>query len=192
MSQPSPGKTPGNDDARGPIVRPLEPNELDILWANWESLYGPSFEKDEGARSRMKERVLRSGTLRDGILDLGIELDGKLIGEIGARSIAMAMPPGVFELGLGIFDPALRGRGYGTEAVLQLTDRLFRDEGAGRAQASTATGNRGMRRALEKAGYRHEGTLRGFWPAGKVREDYALYATTLADWRKRPSMRPGA
>ena len=166
-------------------IRPFLPHEFEVLWANWKTLYGPVYAPPEGARASLRERFARSGTFADGRLDLAIEVAGVLIGEVGARSIPTAMPPGVFEIGVGIFESSLHGRGYGTEAVRLITARLFDHEGAGRVQASTSVTNLAMRRALEKAGFRHEGTLRGFWPGDGAREDYALYGITESDWAGR-------
>ena len=106
------------------------------------------------------------------------------MGEVDARAPRDALPPGVFELGIELYDPTDRGRGYGTAAVAGIVERLFADEGAARVQASTALDNVAMRRALERAGFALEGTLRGFMPAAEGRDDYALYALTREDWER--------
>jgi RimJ/RimL family protein N-acetyltransferase len=53
-----------------------------------------------------------------------------------------------------------RGNGIGTEAQRQLTEYLFRHTRAERIQAYTDVENIGEQRALEKAGFTKEGTLR--------------------------------
>ena len=91
-----------------------------------------------GARERMRRRIANSGRLVGGWLDLAIDAEGSLVGEIDARHPPRAMPPGVFELGIALFDEEARGRGYGTEAIALLTAHLFAELGAERVQASTA------------------------------------------------------
>ena len=124
---------------------------------------------------------------------------GRLIGEIQARGHpAQTLPPGVFEVGIVLYDPADRGKGYGMEAVALLTGWLFEQAGAARVQASTAVGNLPMRRVLERLGFACEGVMRAFMPEGARRSDYALYAVTKSDWpgavrwaRRRLVGRPG-
>jgi RimJ/RimL family protein N-acetyltransferase len=57
-----------------------------------------------------------------------------LVGEIMAYRAQL--PPGVFGIGIGIFDESDRGRGFGTEAVALLVRHLFetwgRSPGRGR------------------------------------------------------------
>jgi RimJ/RimL family protein N-acetyltransferase len=134
------------------------------------------------ARRALERQLARSGTFHQGSLRLAIDVGGRLVGEIDARCPPDAFPPGVYELGVELYDEADRGSGHGAEAVRQLVERLFRREGAERVQASTAPGNAAMRGVLEKVGFSYEGTLRGFMPTRGGREDYVLYALTRADW----------
>jgi RimJ/RimL family protein N-acetyltransferase len=136
-------------------------------------------------RAALGRRLARSGRFVGGRLDLAIELDGRLIGELDARQPPQALPPGVFELGIAIFEAADRGKGIGAEAVALATDYIFRERDAHRVQASTAVDNAPMRRALEKVGFRCEGVMRAFMPAGDERVDYVLYALTKADRDER-------
>ena len=135
-----------------------------------------------GARERMRRRIANSGRLVGGWLDLAIDAEGSLVGEIDARHPPRAMPPGVFELGIALFAEEVRGRGYGTEAIALLTAHLFEELGAERVQASTAVDNSAMRRVFEKLGFAKEGVMRSYMPAGESRDDYVLYAVTRADW----------
>src|SRR2546430_885481 len=55
---------------------------------------------DEVSRERVLARVAASGSWRDQhVLDLGIERDGELIGDVQARHCILTTPPGLFELG---------------------------------------------------------------------------------------------
>jgi RimJ/RimL family protein N-acetyltransferase len=175
---------------RSVLIRPFRPEEFDVLWANETVDRGefdaPRSADDTEAMRRVRVRVDGSGTWRDGrFLDLAIEAEGALVGDVGARHDAEMAPPGVFEVGLGLF-PDARGKGYGTEALALLTRYLFQDEQAARVQLGTDVENVAMRRAAEKAGYRFEGVMRGFWPVeGGPAHDYALFARTRADHEGR-------
>jgi RimJ/RimL family protein N-acetyltransferase len=162
-------------------LRPLRPDELDTIAAQVDRVVagGPG-----DARERLRERIARSGRFVDGRLDLAIEADGQLVGDISARGPAEAFPPGVVDVGISLL-PEHRSRGLGTEAVRLMTDRLFREEQAERVQASTDVANAPMRRVLEKLGFVEEGVMRSFMPTGAVRADYVLYGVTRAEWLAR-------
>ena len=131
--------------------------------------------------------VQRSGRFVRGCLDLAIEAEGRLIGDIQARRGRRMFPPGVYEVGIDIYAESDRGKGYGSESVRLLTGWLFERERAGRVQAGTATVNAAMRKTLERVGFTFEGVLRAFLPSGRSRADTALYAMTRDDWSNRGS-----
>ena len=163
-------------------LRPFKAEEVEIVWAARRRRAGPTAPVTPGTRRAIQRQVERSGELREGFLRLAIEAGGRLVGEIDARCPVNAYPPGVFELGIELYEEADRGRGHGAAAVELIVDRLFGRERAERVQASTAVGNVAMRRVLEKVGFSYEGTLRSFMPADGGREDYILYALTREDW----------
>src|SRR5215210_419789 len=115
------------------------------------------------AYQRLKQRVANSGRFVDGWLDLGIEADGRLVGEIDARQPPRSMPQGVYELGISLFETA----------------------DPDRVQASTWVENRAMRRVFEKLGFTEEGILRSYMPSERGRDDYVMYAITKAPRRGR-------
>ena len=166
------------------VLRPLREGEIDLLEYHWGQRGvgvrpGPPLD-----RERIRRRVMRSGRFFRGLLDLAIEAEGRLIGDIQARGRpAQTLPPGTLELGIEIFEAGLRGRGYGSDAVALLTRWLFQEAGAERVQVSTATDNAGMRGVLDRLGFRFEGVLRQFMPAETGRDDYAMYALTRGDWQ---------
>jgi RimJ/RimL family protein N-acetyltransferase len=169
------------------VLRPLGHEELDAVLAARDRLQVGAWAGGARARERVRRRLGRSGRLVRGHLDLGIEVDGRLVGEIQARGQpAQTLPPGVYELGIVVYDRADRGRGHGLEAVGLLTRWLFEEAGAARVQAGTAVGNAGMRRVLERLGFAGEGVMRAFEPqaGGRARTDFALYALTADDWRR--------
>jgi len=139
---------------------------------------------DEHQRTLLRERVAHSGDFHLGEYLLGIDEAGRLVGEVQARSVPYAMPPGVFELGVALFEPGDRGRGLGRHAVALITERLFSEGEAHRVQATTDVDNVAMRRVLERLGFRMEGVLRGFMPTRQGPRDYAMYALTDRDFRE--------
>jgi RimJ/RimL family protein N-acetyltransferase len=136
------------------------------------------------ARPAIRERVAHSGEYFGGEILFAIEADGRLVGEVQARCPENAMPRGVFELGISLFDTTDRGRGIGTEAVAQMTRLLFSDEGAHRVQAGTDLQNEPMRGVLERLGFGFEGVMRGFMLMDDGPHDYALYAMTRPDFEE--------
>jgi RimJ/RimL family protein N-acetyltransferase len=134
-------------------------------------------------RESMLEKIRTSGTWTpQGQIDLAVEAGGRLVGDVQARSIRGAMPPGVFELGVEIFDRPDRGRGFGAAAIVELTDHLFREEGAHRVQLSTDVSNDAMRAVAERLGFGFEGVMRRFMPTAEGPHDYAMYAVTDDGW----------
>ncbi len=128
-------------------------------------------------RERLRERVERSGVMRDQWLDLAIEVDGRLAGEIGSyQEPDREVRPATYFLGIGLFDSEDRGRGLGTEATRVFCDWLFREAGADRVETATAVTNTPMRRVLERLGFRFLGT-EARWDV-----DWALYSVDAAQW----------
>jgi RimJ/RimL family protein N-acetyltransferase len=135
-------------------------------------------------RARLTERIAHSGEFFRGEYLYGIEADGRLVGEVQARRPEHAMPPGVFELGIGLFTIADRGRGIGTKAVALLTRKVIDEDGAHRVQAGTDVENAAMRRVLDRLGFECEGVMKRFMPSPTGPRDYALYAITAERYRE--------
>jgi RimJ/RimL family protein N-acetyltransferase len=138
------------------------------------------------ARRRVASLIEHSGRFWRGRLELAIEVDGRLVGDVQARHPEHCLPPGVYEIGIALFDEVDRGRGFGGDAVELLTTHLFSETDAVRVQASTDVANAPMRAVLERLRFRQEGILRSFMAdAAGARSDYVLYAVTKAQWRPR-------
>lgn len=189
-------RTPQIDELRGKAIRlrPFVPGEIDAAWEGLALL-------DEGAHPRsrpedllptasdaFRRRLGRSGKLLRGCLDLAVDRRGRLIGQIQARtSPKQTLPQGVFEIGVVLYRPSSRGKGYGREAVELLTTWLFEQGLAERVQAGTDAGNAAMRAVLERLGFRFEGIMRAFGQTTDGnRIDGAMYALTRSDWMGRP------
>ena len=146
-------------EGRRVLLRPLRPDDLDMLIAGWVKLGREAAPGGPPDKEKLRARIERSGELHDGEIEFGIEVDGRLVGAIQTyRPRREALPPGVFEFGLALYDAADRGRGIGTEAVSLFVDWLFR-QGAERIQAGTAVRNEAMKRVFEKLGFRMVGEL---------------------------------
>ena len=78
--------------------------------------------------------------------------------------------------------PWERGKGYGSEAVLLITDYLFLHKDIGRIQAETHPANTASQRVLEKAGFRREGVLRRTFFSRGVWRDTAMYSLLREEW----------
>jgi [ribosomal protein S5]-alanine N-acetyltransferase len=169
-------------------LRPLQAPDIDqLVRARIEeagTMANPTPVRPEAElRATLEDRVAHSGTHHHGELLLGIEVDGRLVGEIQARCPENGLPPGVYELGIGLFAESDRGQGIGRRAVALMTTRLFREDGAHRVQAGTDLDNAAMRGVLERLGFLCEGVMRRFMPMpGEEPHDYALYGITRHDF----------
>ncbi len=161
------------------LLRAFRPEEHDafvaVRLAGEEGVSITTFTEDE-----MRERVARSGELSDRGVLLAIDVEGRAVGEI--QAYRNALPDGVFGIGIGMFDEADRGRGFGTEAVAVLTRHLFEELDARRVEAGTHVGNAPMIAVLERLGFAKEGVLRRFFPSRSGGIDCAVYAMTRDDW----------
>lgn len=167
------------------LLRPFRAEELPVLLAarrrEPDMAYPVAVEPREDV---LRARIERSGELSDGVLMLGVETEGRLVGEVQARQPKDGLPPGVFELGIELYEPADRGRGVGRQATALITSMLFERFGAHRVQASTDAENRPMHAVLERLGFVREGLLRSFMPSPTGPRDYLMYAITRNDWEK--------
>jgi len=171
-------------ELRGPrvLLRPFRPDEFDTVIAVRAREAAPAAVWEGASEDGMRRRLALSGTRTTYELLFAMEAGERLIGEIQARHFEGGMPPGVFELGVEIFEAADRGKGFGPEAVVLITSHLFGREGAHRVQVSTDMENAAMRRVLEGLGFPFEGVLREFMPTPEGLRDYAMYAMTKHDW----------
>ena len=167
-------------------LRPFRADELDRLVEVARGdldEYGPR----GGPRDAdgLRDRIAISGSWSNGMLVLAIEAAGRLVGEVQARNMRGAMPPGVFELGVEVYEASDRGRGFGSAAIAEISSWLFANEQAIRVQLTTDLANAAMRRVAERLGFGYEGTLRGFMPTAAGPRDYAIYGLTRLDWLEK-------
>lgn len=164
-------------------LRPYRTDEAPILEATWADAewFAPKGTGPRQLAERVRERIRRSGSFTEGVVILAIESEGRLVGEVQARQPVNGLPPGVFELGIELFDDADRRHGRGADAVAAMTRHLFDDLHAHRVQLTTDVENTAMRRVAERLGFAFEGVLRSFMPGPDGPRDYAMYAITERD-----------
>ena len=164
-------------------LRAYRSDEATILESTWADAewFAPKGTGPRELADRVRERIRRSGSFTEGVVILAIETEGRLVGEVQARQPVNGLPPGVFELGIELFDGADRGHGMGAEAVMVMTRHLFDDRHAHRVQLTTDVENGAMRRVAERLGFAFEGVLRAFMPGPDGPRDYAMYAITERD-----------
>lgn len=91
---------------------------------------------------------------------LTIEVDGAVAGLI---QFGEELDPKYRHASVDLFiDPALHGRGLGTEAVRRVVRHLFEERGHHRITIDPATDNATAIRAYEKVGFRRVGVMRRY------------------------------
>lgn len=163
---------------RGPqlLLRPLRPAEIEAEWQAMVSSDPIAITRLPDER-KFRERLSHSGFLRNGWLDLAIDSSGEAIGRIQTFvPPGRTLDPGVFEVGIGL-RVAARGRGYGREALILLTNWLFEEAGAVRVEAPTDRANLAMRAVFGHAGWRFTGTIT------EEGREWVNYAITREQWQ---------
>jgi RimJ/RimL family protein N-acetyltransferase len=162
------------------VLRPFREAEFGTVWAGREAASEAAalpFDREEIGR-----RIRASGSMTGWGLLLAIETDGRLVGEVQGYRSAM---PGVFGIGIVVYERADRGRGAGRDAVRAMTAHLFDAEGARRVEGGTTPENEPMRRIFARLGFVEEGTLRRFLPGNRGDGvDCVMYGMTRDDYRK--------
>ncbi len=106
------------------------------------------------------EREWVTGLAKDNTqLVFVIEVDGKLIGTMGLHDIKWKNRTAVS--GSFIGDPTMRGKGYGTDAKMQLLRFAFCEMGLRKVKALVLASNERSLRCQLRCGYKIEGTLIG-------------------------------
>jgi [ribosomal protein S5]-alanine N-acetyltransferase len=138
----------------------------------------PGFRSPLARRRRWEEDGWRGGD--SGQLAVALP-DRTLAGIMAWRSIETGGPKaGCLEIGALLF-PERRGQGHGTAAQRLLAEYLFATTLANRLQAITDVENIAEQNALERAGFRREGIMRGLAFDGGRWHDGVLYARLRDD-----------
>lgn len=161
------------------LLRALRPDEIDGEWHAMVTA-DPMAIATLPDEDRFRERLRHSGQMREGWLDLAIDLDGTSIGRIQTFvPPGRAIPPGTYEVGIGLREDA-RGKGHGREALALLTDWLFEHAAAQVVEAPTDPANTAMRTVFQRVGW----TLAG--PLAEYDRQWVMYRITRREWEARP------
>jgi RimJ/RimL family protein N-acetyltransferase len=142
---------------------------------------------------RMHDFIATTGLVEEDTGRLVVErIEDRLpLGMVSWRAVSYGpnLESRAWQIGISLI-PEARGKGYGGEAQRLLAQRLLATTDANRVEASTDVENHAEQRALEKAGFRREGVLRGSqYRAGRW-HDMLLYAILREDLRPRPTGEP--
>ncbi len=91
---------------------------------------------------------------------------------------------GSIEIGYGINDPALRGKGYTSEAAKLLVDYLFSTKMIERLQATTSPGNIASQRIVQKLGFKKEGVLRSTYFVNGRYDNSVIFGLLRKEWEE--------
>ena len=131
------------------------------------------------------DRPRVAGPARTSLFSVLDAASGELLGGVSWHAVDYGgtVSCSAWNIGIGLL-PSARGRGVGTLAQRLLVEHLFATTEVDRIEASTDVDNLAEQRALENAGFRREGVLRGAQLRGGVRRDlvhYGLVRTDLAN-----------
>jgi RimJ/RimL family protein N-acetyltransferase len=163
------------------LLRPVRESELELLTRlYWDADAAGEYEWFGYRMADAVETVRRwhqDGLVSDDRSYLTVSVDDACAGWVTWRR---SDGPATVEIGIALF-PDFRGRGIGTQAQRLLVDYLFDTRPVHRVQAQTEIDNVAEQRALERAGFRKEGVLRGVgFRAGRWR-DGIIYGVTRDD-----------
>ena len=149
----------------------LEGNiELVILGdGNWEPESYAAFEKNFEKHLSDEEKTR-----------FVIEVEGVVIGGIGLHHSNRR--ESTSEFGIGIYDPAYVGKGYGVDAIRVLLRWAFRVQNYRRIWLTTAGDNPRAIRAYEKCGFVHEGRLREHFFSNGTYVDSVHMGMLRSEW----------
>ncbi len=136
----------------------------------------------------MEEKWLESMLERQGKTDYHFVIclleDHRPIGTVGLHQISWE--DGTAEFGIAIGEKALWGKGYGTDATNAIVDFGFGHLRLERIELDVYAFNERGRRSYEKAGFAHEGTMRGAHFDRGEHHDVHRMAILRDEWRALP------
>ena len=142
-------------------LRPLEPAQDNHLYSTWlnDQEIRRYFSVYPTSDTRGKERL--DNLYKDFkhiLFGIALKSDNRLIGLVGLKDINILNGTAEFYVIVG--DRSIWGQGYGTEATRLMINYGFTELNLNRIQTQDMEENVAGWRADEKAGFKHEGTLR--------------------------------
>ena len=182
----------------GKLVRlsAVDPEEMSRAYARWDRnseyfrLLNSSARPMRSANSRAKRMEEQAGerSLEDYTFSIRTLAEDKLIGEI---SLEVANWPGrdAF-VGLGIGETDYWSKGYGTDVVNVILRYAFTELNLKRVTLTVFEYNPRAIRSYEKAGFRHEGRLRGLMNREGRRWDELFMGILREEWLELNALVP--
>jgi RimJ/RimL family protein N-acetyltransferase len=150
-------------------------NDADVL--RNLAMYAPMSRAGEEA---WYERMLGAQGTTDYHWVVCVEADGRAIGTAGLHGIDHRN--GTAEFGIALGEKDEWGKGYGTDALRAACDFGFGELRLERIGLLVYEGNERGRRAYEKAGFVHEGTMRSALFARGERHDVHVMGYLRSEW----------
>ena len=165
------------DDAAALAAYRSDPEQA--RYQSWEAPYPLS-----SARALVEEmRDLRFGQPGEW-LQVGVEADGRLVGDVAVR--VDGDDPRLATIGFTLAAGA-QGRGYATEAVRAVLDRLLAQHGVHRVSAECDARNVRSAALLRRVGMRQEAHhVRSAWWKGEW-TDELVFAVLAEEWPPAPT-----
>ncbi|MBF4561732.1 GNAT family N-acetyltransferase [Microbacterium sp. VKM Ac-2870] len=183
-------------ESRGIRVRAFRPSDLDTYrrwlqpdqdWHRWD---GPYFAKLDAAQ--IDAVCARLGAaLADGSYAAQVPLPRGVVVDADDDDTMLGSVSWHWEseesdwrrMGLTVYDPALRGRGIGTEALRIWTGYLFRTTDAVRLDYSTWSGNERMLAVGRRLGFTEEARFRDAREVRGERYDSVVMGVLRREWQ---------
>ncbi len=143
------------------LLRPLREGDIAerLEAGRWSDQYSQAIAGDLVPSAEFtQERAAGWFASRPESMKWAIEIDSRLSGEI--RLDRIEEQDASASLAIGIFIPALWGKGYGTEAIKMVLDYAFNEMEMHRIWLMVMESNVRAVRAYEKCGFKVEGRLR--------------------------------
>ncbi|MDN3026065.1 GNAT family protein [Streptomyces sp. S.PB5] len=165
-------------------LRPIAEKDLDPL----ERLHEDPAEAGElgffGHRNpgQLRRQWAEHGflTAQGGRLAIVHDTDDRFLGEVQWRQVLQGPASPCWNIGIALLT-AERGKGYGARAQRLLAEYLFAHTQVNRVEASTEAVNTAEQKALERAGFTREGTIRGACFRGGAWRDMVMYSVLRAE-----------
>jgi len=162
-------------------LRVMEKDDLPLFveWANKPEVFGEYNPLHQMSRAEAEKIFDNPNEMKLFIIE---KKDGGKIGFV-THFYVLHIAGKQLEIGYSLV-PSERGKGYCTEAVKIMVDYLFLSKDTMRIQAQTDPRNIASQKALEKVGFKKEGTLRkNFFMRGEWR-DACIYSILKEEWKE--------
>jgi RimJ/RimL family protein N-acetyltransferase len=179
-----------NDVLTGKFVRlsAFDPEEMSKAWTRWVrnseyarllNAFAQPLQSPKAAAKWMEEEVAQVSPASY-FFSIRTLAEDKLIGELGLDVVNWSGRDAF--VGLGIGETEYWSKGYGTDIMNVLLRFAFTEINLRRVTLTVFEYNPRAIRSYEKAGFRHEGRMRGFLNREGRRWDELFMGITRAEW----------